>query len=137
MSNTVIDDSIGQRLREERQRLKLTQAHCGDIGQVTRESQRNYEIAKRSPNNAYWQAMAKEGMDIQYILTGEASLNLHQIKQRFSIQSNDKTDICFDILQVVRQIRDATEKHQNHIHLLEDKLKKFQADINNGVLDQL
>ena len=129
-------NSIGQRLREERKRLSLTQAELGKTGHVTRESQRNYEMDKRSPNNIYWQAMAKLGIDIQYVLTGEASLNTDEVILHLMTENNEK-DISCDILQVIHQIRTITERHQVHINTLEEKLKKFQIDISNGMLDKL
>lgn len=132
------EKSIGQRLRQERKRLNLTQAKCGEIGGVTRESQRNYEIDKRSPNNVYWQAVAKVGVDIQYVITGKDSLNLSEVILHLMSEDNpEDTDISTDILQVIDQIRTITEKHQTHIDTLEEKLKKFQADINNGLLDDI
>lgn len=63
-------DYIFMRLREERERLGLSQAALGEIGGVKKLTQLNYEKGERSPDSAYLSAIAKFGADIQYIVTG-------------------------------------------------------------------
>lgn len=63
--------SLGERLAEERKRMKLNQTEFGKIGGVTKTTQLNYEADDRSPNVDYWQAIAAKGADTHYILTGE------------------------------------------------------------------
>lgn len=62
--------SIGLRLKEERERLDLNQTDFAKIGGVGRKSQFNYEENERSPDAEYLAAIAAEGADIQYIVTG-------------------------------------------------------------------
>jgi len=66
--------SIGDRLREERKRLNLSQEACGIACGVTKMSQLNYEGNKRSPDAAYLQAFANLGGDVQFVLTGVPSV---------------------------------------------------------------
>lgn len=62
--------SVAARLREERERLGLTQvdlsAKCG----VTLRTQRNYETAERSPDANYLAALGDAGGDVGYVVTG-------------------------------------------------------------------
>lgn len=62
--------TIGTRLKEERTRLKLNQTQFGEFGSVTKASQINYESDLRSPDANYLAALAKHGVDVNYILTG-------------------------------------------------------------------
>ncbi|QLO43201.1 helix-turn-helix transcriptional regulator [Citrobacter freundii] len=62
--------STGERLKEERLRLGLSQAALGEIGGVRKQAQLNYEKGERNPDSAYLSAIAKFGADIQFIVTG-------------------------------------------------------------------
>ncbi|EGV2900928.1 TPA: helix-turn-helix domain-containing protein [Salmonella enterica subsp. salamae] len=64
---------IGQRLREERERIGLSQSAMGEIGGVKKLTQLNYEKGERSPDAAYLYAISKFGADIQFIVTGVRS----------------------------------------------------------------
>lgn len=65
--------TIGDRLRDERKRLGLSQTVVGEIAGVTKMSQINYEKDARAPDAAYLAAIAAAGADVQYILTGQRS----------------------------------------------------------------
>lgn len=65
--------SIGDRLREERLRLGLSQAALGEIGGVRKQAQLNYEKGERNPDAAYLSAISKFGADIQFIVIGTRS----------------------------------------------------------------
>lgn len=62
--------SIGERLKDERERLGLTQAAFAAVGETTRKSQLDYEKNLTQPKAGYMAAIAKVGADIQYIITG-------------------------------------------------------------------
>lgn len=62
--------SIFLRLREERERLRLSQTAFGELGGVQKRAQVNYENGERSPDANYLAAIAGYGVDIQYVLTG-------------------------------------------------------------------
>lgn len=64
-------DTIGERLREERERLDFSQAAFGAIGGVAKRAQIHYEQGERSPDANYLAALAKVGVDIRYVVTGE------------------------------------------------------------------
>ncbi|QIE87018.1 helix-turn-helix domain-containing protein [Pseudomonas nitroreducens] len=62
--------TIGERLKEERLRIGITQSvlaeHCG----VSKNTQLNYEKNERSPDGAYLEIAALVGVDVLYVITG-------------------------------------------------------------------
>lgn len=62
---------IGERLREERDRLGLNQSDFAALGGIGRKTQFNYESGERVPDGAYLAAIAAAGADVLYILTGQ------------------------------------------------------------------
>ncbi|SDK67110.1 XRE family transcriptional regulator [Billgrantia gudaonensis] len=67
--------NIGERLREERTRLGLSQTAFGEVGGVKKFAQSNYETGKRHPDALYLESLAKIGVDIQYVVSGIRSTN--------------------------------------------------------------
>lgn len=61
---------FGFRLRQERERLGLTQRVFGDIGGVEPNAQGKYENGDRTPRLDYLAAVAAKGVDPLYVLTG-------------------------------------------------------------------
>ena len=61
---------FGLRLREERERLGLTQRVFGDIGGVEPNAQGKYESGERTPRIDYLAALAAKGVDALYVLSG-------------------------------------------------------------------
>lgn len=70
--STVMDtnDDIPTRLREERERLGLSQVEVGSFAGIDRKTQGNYESGKRSPDATYLGALAAQGVDVLYVITG-------------------------------------------------------------------
>lgn len=62
--------SRGLRIREERERLGLTQDEFGALGGVKRLAQSNYESGKREPPTPYLDLLREHGVDVAYIETG-------------------------------------------------------------------
>ncbi len=60
----------GERIKEERQRLKLTQANFAKVAGVSRQSQANYETEEREPGAAYLMNLYGQ-VDVPYILSGQ------------------------------------------------------------------
>lgn len=60
---------FGPRIREERERLGLTQSQLG----VTPQAQRRYEKGERSPDIEYLAQFAELGADALYLVTGQRS----------------------------------------------------------------
>ena len=64
-------NGFGPRLREERERLGMTQRVFGDIGGVEPNAQGKYESGERTPRADYLAALANRGVDALYVLSGE------------------------------------------------------------------
>ncbi|MBI6943632.1 helix-turn-helix transcriptional regulator [Pseudomonas putida] len=63
-------NGLGPRLREERERLGMTQRVFGDIGGVEPNAQGKYESGERTPRVDYLAALAAKGVDALYVLSG-------------------------------------------------------------------
>lgn len=64
---------FGQPLRQERNRLKLSQSALGAIGGVETNAQGNYENGTRSPKAHYLVRIAEAGVDLNFVLSGSKS----------------------------------------------------------------
>ncbi|MGJ7459338.1 XRE family transcriptional regulator [Halomonas sp. RA08-2] len=62
--------AIGQRLREERERLGMTQSVFSGVAGVTKNTQLLYESDQRSPKADYLERLSGIDVDIQYVVTG-------------------------------------------------------------------
>jgi len=65
--------TFGQRLKEERKRLGMTQPDFALVGKVEKNTQINYEQDKRSPTAEYLLAISEIGVDVHYVLYGSPS----------------------------------------------------------------
>lgn len=63
--------TLGERLKEVRGELGLSQTAFAAIGGVQKRAQINYEQDERAPDAAYLKAIADHGVDVRYIVTGE------------------------------------------------------------------
>lgn len=64
---------LGERLREERKRLGLTQEQVATAGGVRKQAQLKYEKGETTPDAEYLAAAALIGIDVLYVLTGTAA----------------------------------------------------------------
>lgn len=62
--------SIGERLREERERLGLSQPKFAAIAATTKQTLFSWESGKTAPDGFQLAALAEAGMDVLYVLTG-------------------------------------------------------------------
>lgn len=65
-----IAPDVGDRIREERDRLGLNQTDFGSAAGVSRGTQKAYELGTSSPDIRYFSALEKMGVDIVYVITG-------------------------------------------------------------------
>jgi transcriptional regulator with XRE-family HTH domain len=75
----IIADRVGERLREERERLGLNQTEFGVRLGVSRGTQKNYELGASSLDLRYVSALEEQGADAAYILTGRRSTPIGQL----------------------------------------------------------
>lgn len=74
-------NTFHERLREERERLNLTQPQLAAFGGVKKNAQGQYENGERQPKADYLQAIAAAGVDIGYLLTGIRCHKTHAIQE--------------------------------------------------------
>lgn len=103
---------IGQRLREERERIGLSQRAFGEIGGVKANAQGNYESGDRVPAADYLAAVADAGADVLYIVTG----------QRTPIPA---TALAADEAQVLEQYRALPEQDKASVARLTTALAEM------------
>lgn len=65
--------TAGDRLREERARLGLSQPAFAALGGVRKNAQIKYESGERQPDSTYLSAIAANGVDVGYVLTGQTA----------------------------------------------------------------
>lgn len=65
--------NIFQRLKDERERLGLTQPHLGDLLGVGKTTVIRWEKGEGAPDAVQLAAFAATGADVLYILTGQRS----------------------------------------------------------------
>lgn len=63
-------DELGKRLKEERERLGLTQGELAEACGVGKTAQYTYEKGTREPSFSYLEAAEKLGMDVGYVMSG-------------------------------------------------------------------
>lgn len=69
-----MSSSLGERLREERERLGLTQEEFAAFAGTTRRSQSNYEQGGRVPGAEYLMRLSEKDVDVTYLVTGRRVL---------------------------------------------------------------
>jgi transcriptional regulator with XRE-family HTH domain len=87
---------IGDRLKEERERLGFNQTEFAAKAGASKNSQYNYEKGERSPDASYLAAVAEQGVDVLYVVTG----------QRSSVGEDQLSDDDLEIVMHVRSLDD-------------------------------
>ncbi|WP_329608666.1 helix-turn-helix transcriptional regulator [Pseudomonas poae] len=78
IKKVLISSGVGERLRQERERLGKNQTDFGVSAGVSRGTQKAYELGSSSPDVRYLSGLQELGVDVHYVLTGsqaEADLN--------------------------------------------------------------
>lgn len=78
----LISLGVGERLREERERLGKNQTDFGVSAGVSRGTQKAYELESSSPDVRYLSGLQELGVDVYYVLTGS----------RVDADANDMSD---------------------------------------------
>lgn len=63
--------NLGDRLREERERLGYTQPAFAEVAGAKKHAQINWEKGAAFPNAAALEAWSKVGLDVLYVVTGQ------------------------------------------------------------------
>lgn len=80
------------RIKEERKRLKLTQAAASALAGVTRETWSRYEAGSVSPGMEVLAAFAMAGADAQYVLTGLRAPTPMSARERLFLDQFRRSD---------------------------------------------
>lgn len=82
---TGIPPGFGQRLKEERKRLKMSQSDLAQVGGCQRLAQLQYEAEATAPTTRYLNAVGAVGVDLAYLILGvrfgEGALTAEQAKR--------------------------------------------------------
>lgn len=95
-SGCVNSKSFGSRLREERERLGLSQAQFAEVGGVARTTQHIYETNIRVPDVAYLEKLRRVGVDVSYLVIGSRQV----------IARSDALTVSYAALQNIYRIVD-------------------------------
>ncbi|RZG77761.1 helix-turn-helix domain-containing protein [Acinetobacter sp. WCHAc060025] len=115
---------IGIRLKEERQRLGLTQPDFAKVADASKRTLIDWEKGVSAPNGFQLSALALIGADIQYIVTGQRSSAVLPSEEAFMLEKIRQADAATrnKILMLLLGAQDATGAVVNN-----------QGGINNGV----
>ena len=62
---------VGERIKEERERLGFNQSDFAALAQATRKTLFNWESGTAAPNATVLAAWAAHGLDVLYVVTGQ------------------------------------------------------------------
>lgn len=93
----LISSGVGERLREERERLGKNQTDFGISVGVSRGTQKAYELGSSSPDVRYLTGLQDFGVDVHYVLTGS----------RIDTDVVDMSDTELTVLVHMREMSDA------------------------------
>ena len=65
--------TFGDRLREERERLEMSQPKFAAIADTTKQTLFSWESGKTAPDAVQLSALATVGVDVLYVITGQRS----------------------------------------------------------------
>jgi len=86
--------SIGDRLRDEREALGLTQEKMAIAVGITKKTQGLYERDERVPDAEYLAAVAAKGVDVLYVVTGHVRPRLSAVSTTTRLTSSSTTASC-------------------------------------------
>lgn len=98
---------IGERLKEERERIGLSQTEFAAKAGASKNSQYNYEKGERSPDAAYLAAADEMGVDVLYVVTGRRT------PEATSSFNGDEIDLVEHYRQLPEGDRQHTHKMVN------------------------
>lgn len=88
--------TVAERLKEERERLALSQPRFGDLAGVVKQTVIQWEKGASAPDAIQLSKLAAAGADVQYILTGERTaaptLTAQQERAGYSVEVLSKEE---------------------------------------------
>lgn len=114
----LIASGVGERLREERERLGQNQTDFGQAAGVSRGTQKAYELESSSPDIRYLSGLQALGVDVTYVLTG----------MRESAEAGDLSPEESHLLQDYRRLSDVQRASSfEMVHALAEMAERYQV----------
>ena len=113
---------VGQRLKNERQRLAMTQADFASVGGIASNAQVLYEKGVRQPRADYLSALDAIGVDVLYVITGTRT-------PRPSVQ------VAVDEADLIMHLKALTGPDQNAILGIATRLSDYVTRLEQRELD--
>jgi transcriptional regulator with XRE-family HTH domain len=116
-------DTPQDRLKQERQRLGLSQEEFARLGGVQKRAQIHYEKGERKPDTDYLAAVAAAGVDVRYVITGQRlTPSEHELDRRMKA--------VFDATQRTMQIPGLNTEQQLQVQqaIFEASVKALAPD---------
>jgi transcriptional regulator with XRE-family HTH domain len=104
--NSAENGMIGDRIKEERERLGLTQPVFAEAAGAAKRTLIEWEKGSTSPNAVQLSALAAIGVDVQYILTGMRSYQVAEESPGYAVL--DKREAA--LIENYRHIADEEDK---------------------------
>ncbi|MEN4246318.1 helix-turn-helix domain-containing protein [Serratia marcescens] len=111
--------TIGFRIREERERMGLSQTEFAALADHSRSAQAGYERDEKVPGGNYLSALAKAGCDVLYILTGN----------RTPISMNE---ISMEELKLIENYRAMDDAARLNIQAVGDSFAQSKPKLKSG-----
>lgn len=108
--------TFGDRLKEERERLRMTQTGLGELGGVRKQAQLHYEKNERFPDSNYLTAVATAGVDVAYVLTGMRAQNAAITPAEVALLDNYRNstvDVQIGVGRLLAETGRAVERAEN------------------------
>lgn len=115
-------EDFGKRLKEERERIGLSQARFAELCGVGRTAQFNYERGERHPSSVYLDAAEKLGVDTLYVMTATrkgkdwdyaraCNQMLYTIEMLLGLEENRLEDIAGRVVALEQQLDQRGQTH--------------------------
>ena len=126
--------NIHIRLKEERERLGLTQAEMARAGNASKASQSSWESGIAFPNARYLELIASTGADVGYILTGRRTGMVQEQAQGYATGSQERTilDLWHALDEEGRRFLQDAARKLKRLRDLEDEVAEMKRAMRGG-----
>lgn len=120
---TGIKDGVHERLREERERIGLSQAELAERVGFGRTTQHKYESGEASPALPYLIDIAKHGLDVQHIL-----FNARDVEKTVEVSDDFKRiQECFDLVGFFLMVNGPACPDHQRWAMVEELFKTYRS----------
>lgn len=124
--------SLADRLKQVRDKLGYTQKEIAEAINTNPQTWRVYESGKSVPGGNVFEALARLGFDVNWILTGEG-----EMRKKSEINSSVQTTIPVDKdgekliedSQLAKLIEEETERFRKIVAVIEESASKYDVDL--------